>query len=113
MTVSWDEDLHLLHILASAGKKELLLRLLQANFDVNARDEKGCTPLMKAAENGKQDCVQLLLEHGADVYMQDKEGMTAPMHSVFAGHQIDVLLERADLDVKDNDGYTMLHLAAV
>ena len=50
--------------------------LLAAGADVNAADEHGHTPLLKAARKGSEACVSLLLKAGAVVSAVDKYGNT-------------------------------------
>ena len=52
-------------------------KLAAKGVDVNARDEGGSTPLMRAAVNGNTDVAKLLLDHGADVNVQDRHGWSA------------------------------------
>lgn len=42
--------------------------LVDQNFDLEARDDFGCTPLMEAAQSGKVDSVRFLASHGVDLY---------------------------------------------
>ena len=52
------------------------ITLLDANAEVNAKDNRGFTALHRAAEMGHEAIVALLLEHGADKSIQ-AEGYTA------------------------------------
>lgn len=47
------------------GELELMRLLLAAGADVNAKNERGDTPLSVAAEKGYTDIVELLRAHGA------------------------------------------------
>jgi len=58
-----------LHIAVS--RPQHLNRLLEAGFDVNARDWNGRTPLMYAAVAGCSDVAIELLKGGADIWMKD------------------------------------------
>ena len=44
---------------------------------IDVRDNKGLTPLMRAAWNGHEDIVEALLESGADKHAADDRGVTA------------------------------------
>jgi ankyrin repeat protein len=64
--------------------------LLERNVEVNAQDDEGATPLLRASEtwsrNSDSDVVRLLLDHNADVHICDKKGVT-PLHNAAArGH---------------------------
>lgn len=52
-------------------------RLLDDGVDVNARDEKGNTPLMIAAEGNHLLLVELLLERGANAHHWNRQGRRA------------------------------------
>jgi ankyrin repeat protein len=66
-----------LHLLASNGELPRLKELLASpqkgrDFDINAYDGQGYTPLMRAVTNPKAsvDLVRLLLDHGADIDLE-------------------------------------------
>jgi len=54
--------------------------------DVNARDDRGSTPLLEAARYGHDDICRLLIAAGADVKVKDKDGNTALMLAVQGNH---------------------------
>ena len=61
--------------------------LLDQGANANARDsEEEGTALMKASSKGHRDIVQLLCERGADVNAKDKDGYTALHLAVEFGH---------------------------
>jgi len=45
--------------------------------DVNVRDARGITPLMKAAACGRTFMIKSLVENGADLYAKAPNGQTA------------------------------------
>lgn len=51
--------------------------LLDRGADLEARDEEGQTPLIRAASYGQTDIFRLLLQRGANINARDKNGMTA------------------------------------
>jgi uncharacterized protein len=51
--------------------------LLDSGADLEARDEEGETPLIRAASYGQTDIFRLLLHKGANLNARDKNGMTA------------------------------------
>jgi ankyrin repeat protein len=105
-------------------------RLLREHgAELNARTDRGSTPLHVAANYGRVEIVRMLLEHGANVGAEDDEGRT-PLH-VAAGYGllnadydtinvgdgrvevVRVLLDHgADVGAMDGEGRTPLHLAA-
>ena len=57
------------------------------DIDVNQRDYRGHTALMKAAIRGHDKCVELLLAaEGIDVNLQDKYDHTALTEAAMHGH---------------------------
>ena len=56
-----------LHRAASLGDAAKLKRLRQSGADLEARDDRGFTPLHEAIWSGNAECVGLLLERGASV----------------------------------------------
>lgn len=122
------------------GDMRAVKDLLDKGADVNARDERGQTPLIYAMEvpheglfireweeseseaNAKRELVRLLLARGADINARDKSGLTALMYAVWAhGLIVDdgdnfslvkVFLEQgADVKVRDKYGTSALALA--
>jgi ankyrin repeat protein len=74
--------------------------LLERGTDVDARDRRGQTGLMRAAHAGHRGVVELLVAHGADLDVTAKFGLSALMLAVVAGHaEIAELLVRAGADV--------------
>ena len=74
--------------------------------DVNAKNNRGQTPLMSAAQNGKLDvCKWLVREKKAKVEATDNEGRSALMRAALCGH-LDVckwLADEAGADVNAVD----------
>ena len=59
---------------------------------VNAVDEYGCTPLMRAAYRGDNNILHFLLFKGANQAVTNKMGWTALMGAAFAGHLDTVII---------------------
>jgi ankyrin repeat protein len=74
---------------ASMGLAQNVRVLISAGANVNARDEKGATPLIWAAISGRPQVVEILLAHGADGKVKNKDGLTALALSkrITAGHK--------------------------
>jgi ankyrin repeat protein len=62
--------------------------LLERGAEVDAPDEDGRTPLMRAARNGDPVALELMLRHGADARAADREGNTA-LHFAAAKASLD------------------------
>ena len=58
------------------GNIEAVKQHLDAGTDVNAKDEKGWTPLHEAALGGHKGIAELLIAKGADVNAKNNDGVT-------------------------------------
>jgi ankyrin repeat protein len=63
-----------LHNAAAKGDLAEMSRLLNAGYDINARDEDASTPLHYAIGANNLAAVRLLLSHGADTTLRDLGG---------------------------------------
>jgi len=115
-----EEPASLLHQAVAAGDSERVASLLSKGIDVNAKDDKGNTPLHLAARYGykKKDIAELLIANGADVNARNADGWT-PLHFTawrrYTGHEdITELLVKngADIEARDREGRMPLHYAA-
>ena len=69
------------------GNTDMVKSLLSSpGADVNARDERGSTPLLEAARYGHDDICRILIANGADIKAKDKDGKTALMLAVQGNH---------------------------
>ncbi|MBD3734618.1 MAG: ankyrin repeat domain-containing protein [Sphingopyxis sp.] len=102
---------------ARLGRTDVLPALLHAGCAVEAKDERGYTPLILAAYHGQDEAVALLLDHGADPEAGDAaRGNTALMGAAFKGFTsvARLLLERgAEAETTNKAGQTALMLAAL
>ena len=60
--------------------------LLRAGADVNAQQERGYTPLHRAADRGSPELVRILLRAGADPMIRADNGRTAGELAAFKGY---------------------------
>ena len=87
--------------------------LLEAGIDVNHQLHfQGKTPLMIVAAMGNHILLQKLIAAGASVNKTDRTGRTAHHYST-SNCRTELLINKgADVNLKDNDGCTPLHLMA-
>ena len=100
---------------AILGDADTVQRLLQFGFDVNVRDNQGCTALLRAAGGGHEAVVARLLAAGADSSLASDSGATPLSAAVSMRHLgvLDRLLSAGvDLEQRMPGGVTVLMLAA-
>lgn len=115
--VSFGSALHAapIHDAAGAGEVGKLRALLSADpAALEAKDSKGNTPLIQAAQNGRLEAVKFLLEKGADVDGKDNEGTTPLMVAAMNDH-VDVMKllmkKGASIAATTNAGFNSLMFA--
>ncbi len=99
---------------AKAGNIEALREALAKGANINAKDDKGSTPLILAAFKGERAAVEELLAKGANVNAKDSDGETALMRAAFWGRYfiVKALLEAGgDVFETDKQGDTALTYA--
>jgi len=90
--------------------------ILDQGLEVDHRDYKQVTGLMRAASFGHTAIVKLLLERGATVNIRDKEGDTPLKHAAWSDKPeiIDLLVAKgADLEAKNKLGTTPIWSAVI
>ena len=119
------KDQNILHILAKHNRHEMIPILMKGRNGawieklVNQPNQKENTPLHIAAAKGSVEIVEELLKegYGADIDIQNWDKRTPCHLAAAAGHtQILELLLKHDHNAifdKDDDGNTLLHLAAM
>ena len=102
------------HRAAMAGDIDGLKAALAAGADANARDKRGWTALMYAANKGYILLVPPLLKAGSDLNVRAADGATALLIAALHGHtEIVSLLMKAgaDISVKGPKGQTAVDVA--
>jgi ankyrin repeat protein len=102
--------------LGRAGRVEALLR--EDGSRAGARSADGFTALHLACFMGQAECARILVEAGADANARaDNPTRVRPLHSATAArqHAIAALLlaHGAEVDARQQAGYTALHAAAL
>lgn len=106
-----------LHITISEGKgnMEIVRALLAKRARLDARDKRGRTPIILAAEHGLTEVMTVLLDAKADVNAQDERGLSGLDYAAMHGEEAPVrlLLDRgAQVNHKNEMGMTALFHAA-
>ncbi|MGA9047086.1 ankyrin repeat domain-containing protein [Sulfuricurvum sp.] len=104
-----------LHTAAAKGNIDAIHRLSGEGNDMNAINEEGITPLIRAVNLNQKQSVIALLEDGADSNAADTTAGNTPLHhAILQGSTqlIRILLERnAQLSIPNKEGKTPLDLA--
>ena len=82
-----------LHLLASTGHKDLVLKMVQCGVDVNIQDMDKRTPLLLAMKSGKYKTVKILLESGANPNIRASSRLNDnPFHLALYQNQSEIAL---------------------
>lgn len=104
-----------LHTAAAKGNIDAIHRLSAEGNDMNAINEEGITPLIRAVNLNQKQSVVALLDDGADINAADTTAGNTPLHhAILQGSTqlIRVLLERnAQLSIPNKEGKTPIDLA--
>jgi ankyrin repeat protein len=99
---------------AEDGWMSKVRRFISEGMDVNARNHRGETALMAAADAKQTDVVSFLLDCGADVNVIDNQNWTAIQEAaqVNAVSIVQMLLAHgADITTKNDLGWDLLFIA--
>ena len=115
------EDVIIQELLFSGAGRgdEGVVRLLldTGKAEIDAKDDEGLTPFLRAARNGHEAVVKLLLGTGnVEVDIKDREGLTPLYWAARNGHLgvAKLLLDtgKVEVDMKNREGLTPLYWAA-
>jgi ankyrin repeat protein len=97
------------------GNIDLVKSLISSGANINAKDDRGMTPLHEAAYYGQREVAKVLIAKGANVNETDTAGQT-PLHIAanFGAKFVPELLlaNGANISARDVAGNTPLHAAA-
>lgn len=108
-----------LHIAAHYGHEDIVSLLYAHNFDVNAKNDQGSTPIQVAVARSQEDVFEFLYGRGdSDLNHQNNNGDTV-LHQAIQTENRKIFfrltlnpLQLVDLDIKNNEGFTSLLLSA-
>ena len=90
------------------NKLQVVKLLIKLGAHVDAKDNRGMTPLMAAISGSMKDIAEELIKSGADVNAKDNEGKTPIMFAVYNNQNaelVEYLLQKgADISVPVNKG---------
>merc|ERR1712062_647937 len=110
------------HEAARNGDVKLMEFILKTSFDINSKDDYGCTALHKACYNGQTEIAQLIIQNSKifdiDLNAKSNGGSTAWHYACWKGQTeiVQLIIQNSkifdiDLNAKDNRGRTALHEA--
>ena len=97
---------------AGQGLEDIIMHPLK-NTDVNCRDSRRRTPILRATEGGHINIFRILLKKGAEIKSVDIEGKSALHFASANGHSeiFGILLDQGELDLNLNDNHLWTPLA--
>ncbi|XP_031226364.1 ankyrin repeat domain-containing protein 36C-like isoform X4 [Mastomys coucha] len=103
-----------LHFACVYGHPEVVTLLVESSCEINPKDIKDATPLIKASQCRQTECLDILLKHGADPNTMDCSDNTALHYAVYNGDikTATKLLEyKANIEAVNENKITPLLLA--
>ncbi|KIL85180.1 ankyrin repeat protein [Fusarium avenaceum] len=114
-STSLEEGFTALMIASEKGHEDNVRILLQQDgIQVDMKDFKGQTALLKAVDSNRKRIVELLIKNNANMDLQDSDGTTALVHSVQNDRDeiMELLLQHgANTHVEDTEGLTAFDCA--
>jgi hypothetical protein len=101
----------LFNAIRSQDKANIAIVLKEYPELIQAKDQRGSTPLLLATYYGFKDITEILLYHNADINVQDASGNTALMGVCFKGYPeiAELLIKRgANIDLQNSNNATAL-----
>jgi ankyrin repeat protein/erythromycin esterase-like protein len=80
-------DVSSIHLAAYLGDVAKVMNFIEQGSDVNAKNQRGLTPLHYAARRGHKEIVEVLLAHGADVDIGGNYNQTAAEFAMGNNHR--------------------------
>lgn len=118
LSITNDRGQTALHMLMANREEEAegYDALMSRNFNVNAADNSGNTPLILALSFKDPAVIEALLDAGADPLTANNKGVTPLLAALLRGKDFSAVIDRliamnADLTAKDNKGGTALTYA--
>jgi len=99
---------------ARTNDVERATRALQANINIDLKNEDGYTALMYAVNSGSADVAKVILDNRARINLQDRDGYSALMIAAFRGNaeMMEFLLTyKPDVNLRHRSGRTALIMA--
>ena len=108
----YENKFTLLHLAAEIGNEVVVIELLKAGANIEAKDQREYTPLHWSIYFGHIEVVKFLIEKGAIKEAKGQDGIT-PLHlAAEIGNEVlvlELLKAGANIEAKDQDGQTPLH----
>jgi ankyrin repeat protein len=108
-----NEGISILHLVAQNYDVSMIRTLLKLGADINIKSVDNYTPIYYAIKSSKYENVEELIDKGADLNVHN--GLTPFMYAININSlmviKIFINKNKVDLNVKDNNGNTPLHIA--